>query len=65
MTTLEALEIFLDRYQEDREVFIILGFRYKNAIIHISGDSDRETLEEAATRFFKKVYIQKKKNKEI
>lgn len=39
----------------------IRNFRYKNAIIHISGGPDRETLENAATRFFKKVYIQKKK----
>ena len=46
-------------------MFIILDFRYKNAIIHISGGPDRETLEDAATRFFKKVYIHKKKNKEI
>lgn len=45
----------------------IQDFRYKNVIIHISGGPDREVLEEAATRFFKKMYIQKKKreNKEI
>ena len=30
-------------------------------IIHISGEVGRDTLEEAATRFFKKVHIQKKK----
>ena len=29
-------------------------------IIHISGGLDRETLEEAATRFFKKVYTETK-----
>ena len=39
----------------------IRDLRYKNAIIHISGGPDREVLEEAATRFFKKIYIQKKK----
>ena len=27
----------------------------------MSGEVDRETLEDAATRFFKKIYIQKKK----
>ena len=36
-------------------------FRYNNAIIHISGEVDRETLEDAAVRFFKKVYINKQK----
>lgn len=39
----------------------IRDFRYKNAIIHIRGEVDRQTLEDAATRFFKKVYINKKK----
>lgn len=43
------------------EEITIRDFRYKNAIVNISGEVDRATLEEAATRFFKKVYIQKKK----
>ena len=41
-------------------MFIIRDFGYKNATVHISGGSDRETLEEAATRFFKKVYTETK-----
>ena len=45
----------------DKVEFDIRDFRYKNVIIHISGEVDRKTLEDAATRFFKKVYILKKK----
>ena len=30
----------------------------------MNGEVSRETLEEAATRFFKKVYMQKKKMKD-
>ena len=37
----------------------------RNFAIRSVGGPDRETLEEAATRFFKKVYIQKRKNKDI
>lgn len=47
----------------NKEEIIIRDFRYKNAIVHINGDVDRRILEDAATRFFKKIYIQKKKNK--
>lgn len=44
-----------------KERVTIRDFRYKNAIIHISGEVGRDTLEDAATRFFKKVYMNKKK----
>ena len=42
-------------------MFIILDFRYKNAIIHISGGPDREPLEDTATRFLRKyTYIKRR-----
>ena len=44
-----------------RRCIMIWDIRYKNAIIHITGDPSRETLEETATRFSRK-YTYRRRN---
>lgn len=44
-----------------KKVITIKLIRYNNAVMYIKGNPDREQVEEAAIRFFKKAQMQKKK----